>query len=293
MTAVPPPEHTPNPTPLTVPQLRQLALQLSVTCDLDIEITEHGAALAGPTPYPAPWTVLGPALSRICHRADQIAFLHQYLCTQSLIASLGRHSATCLRSRFRAMALPHNHPLHPGPDWVEETVPGGLLTRGIGIHGVLDNNDLTVPLPPAVAELGGIHNSSAWPEARGHAEDMATLMLARLHRDRGKHADEPITLRPMGGVDVLGLLATARLRRGLAEPDLARMRTVAAPTRSRAWVDVRHIDPVFVRPAAHATGVLDTGHPKVMLVTEDEISCMPHEVDLRDFMHHNVAKPTT
>lgn len=290
MTAVPPRDHT---APLTVPQLRHLALQLSVTHDLDMDITDHGAALAGPTPHPVPWTTLGPALDCIPHRTDQLAYLHQYLCTQSLIVSLGRHSATCLRSRFRAMALPRNHPLHPGPDWVEETVPGGILTRGIGIHGVIGDLDLTIPLPPAVAALGGIHNSATWPEARGHAEDMATLMLARLHRDRGKHPNEPITLRPMGGVDVLALLGTARLRRGLAEPDLAGMRTVAAPTRTRAWVDVRHIDPVFVKPAAHATGVLDTGHPKVLLVTEHEVSCMPHEVDLRAFMDHDTAEPTS
>lgn len=266
---------------LTHEQLRTIVLGVSVTRDVDITITEAGAHLDSPSPLPMPWDALGELLHDVDASA-QVDIAHHALSLHGVVTSLGDSALPVLRSRLRAIALPITHPLHPGAGWVREGVPGGVLTRGLGVTGLMQDRTLTVPLPRYLEEHVGIDSEAAWSEAVNHAEEMAGLMMCRVQRDIAKR-EEHITLRTMGGVDALGLLGTARLRRTIALGDGTGMRAVAAPTRHRAWVDIRQIDHDYVQAAYAGSHSLDVGYPAPLLVTAEEVTTGKNAtIDLRD-----------
>lgn len=169
----------------------------------------------------------------------------------------------------RPFAVPAGHPNHPGLSWVRHTVPGGILHLGIGIAG-LDPTDpeRITPLPPEAARAGGRRGAADVATAGGYLARMAELAVARLAR----HPEDP--LRPMGGCDVLTLLAARPFRAALVagRPGTIRgLRTAAVPSRDRGWLDLRRIDPAFIACAAALTEPADRGFDRPLLVTADEL----------------------
>ncbi|MGN6610250.1 MAG: hypothetical protein ACTHLJ_00600 [Angustibacter sp.] len=184
-------------------------------------------------------------------------------------------------TRVGALALPVGHALHPGPDWVVESVLGGVLDVGLGLrpsaeqlaaHPAADRavaasagEPLAVPLPPGAARGADIDPTPWWPAVARQRDDMAVLAGDRLDRDATG------VLRPIGGCDVLTLLSGRWLRDHLATTDGTGMRAIAAPMRSRGWFDLARIDPAFVGAAAAATTPELRGVVRPLLVTTDEV----------------------
>lgn len=170
----------------------------------------------------------------------------------------------------RMLALPRDHVLHPGPAWVREQVLGGILDVGLGLVGLAAaagadaaaDTGPVVPLPPALA---GRRSARWWPVAQAQGQRMGSLAAVRVT------GSAPGVLRPVGGCDALTLLATRPLRAALAAGDGTGLRAVAAPTRARAWYDLRHVDPAFVGAVWSATDEPDRGVPRPLLVTRDEV----------------------
>jgi hypothetical protein len=123
------------------------------------------------------------------------------------------------------------------------------------------------PLPPGVALAAGVDTVRWWPHLKRHADRMGALAAARLGRDGTAEG----VIRPVGGCDVLALLASPSLRRHLATGDGTGMRAIAVPMRRRGWYDLNRIDPAFVGAAWSATEELDRGLPRPLLVTADEV----------------------
>lgn len=184
-------------------------------------------------------------------------------------------------SRVVALALPVGHALHPGPEWVVESVLGGVLDVGLALrpsaeqlaaHPAADRavaasagEPLAAPLPPGAARAAGIDTRPWWRSVAGQRDDMAVLAGDRLDRDATG------VLRPIGGCDVLTLLSGRWLRDHLATTDGTGMRAIAAPMRSRGWFDLARIDPAFVGAAAAATAPELRGVVRPLLVTTDEV----------------------
>jgi hypothetical protein len=188
-------------------------------------------------------------------------------------------------SRVGALALPVGHALHPGPDWVVESVLGGVLDVGLGLRpspeqlsadtaagpaadraaAASAGEPLAVPLPPSAARAAGIDPVPWWSRVARQRDDMAVLAGDRLDRDATG------VLRPIGGCDVLTLLSGRWLRDHLATTDGTGMRAIAAPMRSRGWFDLARIDPAFVGAAAAATAPELRGVVRPLLVTTDEV----------------------
>ena len=78
-------------------------------------------------------------------------------------------------------------------------------------------------------------------------------------------------LRPVGGCDVLTLLATGAVRAVLAGVDAAGMAVVAVPDRTRGWCDTRRVEPDFLLAAWSATPPRERGVQQALLVTADEV----------------------
>jgi hypothetical protein len=249
-------------------QLRRCVLAVSVLTDLDVEPTADGVVLPGPRPAHVPWRAIAlsagdeaPEGPRARHRVEILLRLHR------LVAELGTQAAPKLHAASRLLALPRGHWHHLGPSWVTRAVPGGTLDLGIGVYGLVGDADRVLPLPPSVLEAAGIA-PSAWSERlRDHADRMGTLAAARLSRDGMAGV-----IRPVGGCDVLALLSSRSLRRHLADGDGAGMRSLAAPTRRRAWFDLNAIDPAFVTAAWSLTDEPDRGLRTPVLITADEVT---------------------
>jgi hypothetical protein len=168
--------------------------------------------------------------------------------------------------RLVPLALPVGHPVHPGGGWAYEQVRGGVLDVGPALRLLTADDELVVPLSSAVLHAAGLDLRPGWSAVRAHCDAMASLAVARLVRDA------KAVLAPVGGCDVLTLLASATLRRYLASSDGTGMRAVAVPMRRRGWFDLARIDPPFVLAAAHATSAEERGVDRPLLVTQDEVA---------------------
>ncbi len=204
-------------------------------------------------------------------------------------------------SRVVALALPLGHVLHPGPDWVVETVLGGVLDVGLGLRPSLTalaeqpvpdrarsasaGEPLAVPLPPGAAGAAGLDTSGWWSAVSRHRDDMAVLAGDRLARDGSG------VMRPIGGCDVLTLLSGRWLRDHLATTDGTGMRAVAAPMRSRGWFDLARIDPAFVGAAAAATEPELRGVLRPLLVTTDEVGLAATNVPAEQLAREALSDP--
>ena len=184
------------------------------------------------------------------------------------MADHGQLAAGVLARAARLVALPPDHVEHPGPGWALESLPGGALDLGVGVLGLGCDPDRAAALPPGIACAAEADVRPWWPQLRAHAERMGELAVARLRRDGGRDA----VLRPVGGCDVLSLLASTALRTQLARGDGSGMRALAVPSRSRGWFDLRRVDPAFVVGAWTATDPRERGAPRPLLVTVDEVA---------------------
>lgn len=260
-----------------VPAMRRCVLAVSVLSDIDVEARDDGALLPGPPSFLVPWSAIGSAIVSagsghgVGHTREELEEgarrrVEHLLRLHILIGELGAGAAHQFHTAARLVALPMGHAEHPGAGWCREVLRGGALELGIGVHGMLDGVDTVVPLPPSVVGRLGLPPESWWPEVRDHADRMGALAATRLRRD-----GETAVIRPVGGCDVLALLTSRTLRRHLATADGTGLRSIAAPTRRRAWYDLRHTDSAFIAAAWSLTAPAMRGNRSALLVTTDEV----------------------
>lgn len=268
--------------------LRRGVLAVAVLDDVDLEPTVDGVLV--PSPSGAVRALVG--WERVAQAAAGLApesavarlRIATLLRTEALLAD-GLPGTDWAGRHVRALALPAGHALHPGRGWAVERVLGGVLDVGLGLVDLPWTADGVLPLPPGAAAGRGTAGDVAaawWPMARDHARRMGALAAVRV--GRGGRPDEPTgpdearavrpagTLRPVGGCDVLTLLATRPLRSALAACDGSGMCAVAVPTRSRGWHDLRRVDPAFAGAVWSATEEAVRGVPRPLLVTRDEVT---------------------
>ena len=259
--------------------LRRACLAVSVLEDIDLTPAADGIAVDGPRPSFLPWWVIADEVGEV---DPETPAAHRRLSTLLALHRMVAHSPDAgdtFTKAARLLALPADHVYTPGSDWARERILGGALLAGVGLHDVLGED--TVPLPWSVAEAARVPVAELWGAAREHGDAMARLVIQRLERSPGSTEDEACVtarqsvVRPIGGVDVLSLLATPGMRRYLAESDRTGMRAIAVPMRSRGWFDLARIDPAFVQAAWTATEPEQRGMPRPMLVTGDEVVLGP------------------
>lgn len=250
--------------------LRRLVLAVSVLHDIDVAPQDDGVVLEGTTRIHVLWSQVAEAVctappESLAARCRLLLWLR----LRRLVVDLAGAAPEVLRDAARAVALPPGHLWHLGPVWVRERQAGGALDLGLGVLGMLDDPDDVTVLPPTAMTAAGLDTSTWWPDVRGHADRMGALAAERLARDgKGRQA----VIRPVGGCDVLTLLASRTLRRHLATEDGSGMRAVAAPMRSRGWYDLARVDPAFVAAAWAATDEPERGVRRPLLVTADEVA---------------------
>ncbi|NLT54690.1 MAG: hypothetical protein GXX79_09005 [Actinomycetales bacterium] len=273
-------------TPFDLPALRQCVLAASVIDGVDVVPHSRGIRLGSEGGPLVPWTELAPIagdypLASATARMRVAAFLG----LRTLVHHLGHNAAWRLRTAARLVALPADHVAHGGRDWVIERLPGGTLDLGLGVVGLLGDPDAVHILPTPVLRACEVDGREWWSDVRDHADKMGGLAVSRLARDstpafephRGSGAPREIVpwqrvLRPVGGCDVLALLASRTLRRYLAGEDRSGMRAVAVPMRSRGWFDLCQIDPAFTAAAWAATDEIARGVRRPLLITEHEVA---------------------
>ncbi len=247
-------------------------------------------------PWAAAAAVIGPwSAGSPQARARLVGWLR----THAAIATAA-DPAGLVRDGARAVAVVVGGQLHPGPGtgWVRARVPGGVLEVGVGL--VLPGTRIAEPLWPDAAAAAGLDAAdldAVWAACDEHALRMGALCARRVSRDLGApgHPDgvdgagarldgsrrttrggpdaaRALVLRPVGGCDVLTLLATSPVRRVLADRDPIGMAVVAAPDRTRGWCDTRRVESDFLLAAWSATAPRDRGVPWALLVTADEVS---------------------
>ncbi len=263
-----------------VSALRRALLAVSVLDDVDLAPTDDGVVLQvapgdGPGPgrpgvplsLDAATAVLGPWAPG---SPEGHVRLSSWLRAHRAVAA-STDPAGLLRRRVRALALTGDAALAPaaGSGWARARVLGGLLVVGLGLVEERARAS-TTPLWPDVAAAAGVGEvalGALWGAAAEHALRMGALSATRLQRDGRERG----VLRPVGGCDVLTLLATGPVRHELATGDGTGMRTVAVPDRTRGWFDSRRVDAVFISAAWAATPVADRGTAVPLLVTADEV----------------------
>jgi hypothetical protein len=269
--------------------VRQCLLAVSVVHDIDLLPTDDGVVLLGRKDggvavvgVPDIEVSLDDIASAIgdADASTTTAHLRAYrwLAARRAIAE---RSLDELAETARPVALPVGHELHPGRSWVKQRVLGGFLDLGLGFAGLRrDLPEAVVVVPTTVLAAAGIDASPWWSAATEYLENMGALATARWRR-------EPRSpLRPMGDCDVITLLASAVFRGALCA-DAGGMRAIAAPVRTRGWLDLSRIDPAFAQTAAAIADDESRGFPRPLLLTVDEVTMVsdggrPAEIVLRD-----------
>jgi hypothetical protein len=248
--------------------LRQCVLAVSVLGDLDIVPMDTGVLLPGRRGVVVEWSAIAAAVAGhqpndliARRRVENLLRLHR------LAIDLGADAPQHFHAASRVVALPEGHGEHPGSGWTQETLRGGALELGIGVHGLLGELDRAAPVPPSVMRALGVSPDRWWPRLREHADRMGALSAARLSRD----GDSGV-IRPVGGCDVLALLSSRTLRRHISDADGSGMRSLAVPTRRRGWYDASRVDPAFVQAAWSLTDEQERGLPAPVLVTADDVT---------------------
>lgn len=240
-------------------------LAVGVLGDVDVQPHDAGVAVEGSL---VDWrdiaATVGPddPLSTSARRR-----VERLLRLQARLDREGDAATALLAQRLRVIALPRGHADHLGRLWVADRLLGGALDLGLGVLGLLDDPDEVVPLPPSVSGAADLPRGT-WARVLAHADEMGALCVARLERDGARGHG---VLRPVGGCDVLALLASRSLRTWLANGDGSGLRALAVPMRNRGWYDLAHIDPVFVGAAWAASAENERGIAAPLLVTADEV----------------------
>lgn len=219
--------------------LLRLVRAVSVLDGVDAEPTEAGVRTARALGAPAvAWSHVADILGAHdpLDRAPRLR-LSVVLVLYRAVTELGPAAASRLRESARPLALPTGHPLHPGPAWASEHVPGDVLDLGTGVIGLGDTREV-LPLPPLVAELAGFDARAEWPRVRALGTEWSDVALARLLGP----GDIPPVLTGAGGVDALTVISLPEARSRLTG-------TVAAPVRDKAWLGLgrRSCDESYLR----------------------------------------------
>lgn len=249
------------------PSLRSALFAVAVAHGLDLTPGQDGVLLPGPPPVLVGWDALHGALGVLPASAPRApAVLAAWLRLRSAVAAAPE---LLLADGARVVGLPVAHVLHPGPAWVVQQVPGGVLDLGIGVRG-LDPADAerVVLVPPDVWDDAGLDPRRWWRLAQTQLEEMGALAVLRLRRDP---PDSPAPLRPMGDTDAVTLLGSATFRAALAAGD-GGMAAIAVPMRRRGWLRLSLLDPAFAPAAAAATDEEDRGFVRPLLVTAGEVA---------------------
>jgi hypothetical protein len=269
----------PWPVPLPRTAVRQLALAVSVLCEVDIVPADDGLVLPG-VPEVA---VSADDVSRaIGDAAPETGRARQRLARWLRVRrAVAERSIEELGENLRPVGLPVDHELHDGPAWVRQPVLGGSLDVGPGVVR-LDAADpeRVVVVPQSVLDATGIDITPWWAGAIEYLENMGALATTRWRR----YPRQP--LRRMGDCDVVTLLASAVFRGALCA-DAGGMRAVAVPVRHRGWLDLSRIDPAFAQAAASIADDEERGFDRPVLLTVDEVSVArpggnPASIVLRD-----------
>ncbi len=267
------------------PDLRRLALAVSVLDDVDIVPLDDGVLLTGDVPVEVSWLELRRALGG-ADPEDDLGRLRvsAWLHARRIAATVHREH---LREQARPVGLPVDHPLHPGLDWVRHRVLGDALDLGFGFVGVGIDPDEVIVIPQGALDAAGVDPTPWWPVALDYLERMGGVAAQRLRTN-------PV-LRPIGDCDVATLLGSRTLRAALCAEDGTGMRAAAVPMLRRGWLDLTRIDPAFTAAAAAATGPAERGFARPLLLTVDEVTLAPEggrpaEIVLRDAA---VATPHT
>ncbi len=259
--------------------LRRAALAVSVLHDLDVEPIDDGVRLVGVPQLLVTWPELAAAAGGLDPDATTgRELIGRWLLHRRWIAD---HVASDLAERVRPVGVPVDSPRHPGPDWVQVRVLGEAMDLGVGFVGLRPGEpDAVEVVEGGVLTAAGLDATVWWPSCLAYLEDMGALAVARWRRD------PDAALRPMGDCDVITLLGSRTLRGAFVE-GIGGMRAVAAPMRTRGWLNLRFVDPAFVTAAAAATDDEDRGFTRPVLITADEVA-IPHagsrsvEILLRD-----------
>lgn len=283
--------------------LRRALLAVSVLDDVDVLPCDDGVLLEVPGPTEAPrrvhlgWAAVAAVAGPWSAGSAQARLRLSSWLRSHLAVAGARDPAALVSACARALALPVAGGLHPGAGsgWARVRVLGGALEVGLGVVGLESTTrDATtaasaapgaprpqpaaIPLWPDVAAAAGLDDGAldaVWAGAAERALRMGALSAVRLRRDHeeGQRAGEALrlVLRPVGGCDVLTLLATGPVRAALAAVDGVGMAHVAVPDRTRGWCDSRRAQPDFLAAAWSATSPMDRGVPGLLLVTADEV----------------------
>jgi hypothetical protein len=258
--------------------LRRCALAACVLFDVDLIPADDGVLLPGTPVVFVSWDECRLALRGARSQTPRARrLLAGWLRMRRMLAD---RPTLELAERVRPLALPVEHALHPGPDWPRTRVLGGCLDVGVALVGIDPRRpDDVVPLPHALAVAAGLPDDAWWPDAVGYLERMGAMAVSR-------HVREPrVPIRPMGDCDVITLLASRTFRAAIVAGD--GMRAMAAPMRSRGWLDLMRIDPAFVAAAAMATEPEQRAFVRPLLVTAEEVALAleggdPAQIVLRD-----------
>jgi hypothetical protein len=259
--------------------LRRCVLAVSVLDDVDMVPTDDGIVLTGVPELTVSFEHVAAAIGT-ADPAGPTARLRLELWLRARRAVADK-SLDELAETIRPVGLPIGHELHPGPSWVRQPVLGGCLDLGVGFVGLFRNApDAVVVTPQSVLDAAGIDPGPWWRGATEYLENMGALATTRWRRD----PRSPV--RPMGDCDVITLLASS-LFRGALCADAGGMRAMAAPVRTRGWLDLSRIDPAFAQTAAALADDESRGFPRPLLLTFDEVSMVseggrPAEIVLRD-----------
>jgi hypothetical protein len=259
------------------PELRRIALAVSVLDDVDIVPMDDGVLLPGVIPVEVGWVELRRALGGAAPESDLArARIRGWLVGRRTVAD--RHPDE-LRELARPVGLPVDHPLHPGLDWVQQRVMGDALDLGFGFLGVGNDPDEVVVIPQGALDAAEIDLPGWWPDMVDYLERMGGLA--------GERLSTGAVLRPIGDCDVVTLLGSRLFRLAMSTRDGTGLRAVAVPMRRRGWLDLSRIDPAYVIAAAAATDPLERGFSRPLLLTVDEVTLAPAggdpaEIVLRD-----------
>ncbi len=233
-----------------VPELRRLALAVTVLHDVDLLPDDDGLTLtSGPSRAGVSWSWVGRIVAGSDEQPGRIERL-----------------ATWLRCRI---ALLHGEHLHargltaadaPALAWIRERVPGGALLLGFGY------GDGREPVPDGVLAHAGIDADVAWRSVRQELESTGAL-AAGIDRRRRHGA-----LRPVGGADVVTLLGSRALRAEIAAGEGDGLAVLVVPLRVRGWRATAVSDPVFAPALAAAMPAEERGYSRPLLVSAHEVN---------------------
>ncbi|PWJ49298.1 hypothetical protein SAMN06264364_12651 [Quadrisphaera granulorum] len=278
--------------------VRRALLEVCVLDDVDLVPTADGLCVSGPAgehelSAQAATAIVG---DRAAADPDTRPRLRNWLRAHAAV------TPQALTTYLRPLALAPGSALHPGPEWVRQQVPGGALDLGFGLVGAVPGSDAPTPLwPDLLARLndeavaaGGrpLDLDAAWRSALARLEGAGRTAARRAERslraqaldhellgDAERGSAHAVTVfEPVFGCDALTLLASAPLRRWLADADGTGLRVVAVPSRRTGWTDLGHTEAAFVTAAWAASEPDQRGLARPVLVTRDEVALVPRWV---------------